>query len=174
MEVLEKEKAKGKDAAKGLVRLSLNEIYLLNKAVEELIQACPTIKLHVATRLFETKGNLENIVGEFDKKQQAVLKKYVKIGKDGKLMTKLVSGKQEWDYKRKKDKELAEKEMNKMFHEKYEEVKLEKFAESEIAMLEINPFKTQAIFMPGQPQQAPEVTKVHFIMDLFLKHLILK
>lgn len=171
MEVMEKEKDAAIGVAEGSTELTLNDCYLLNSALEELIQACNTIPLGIAQRLFESKGHLENIVMEFDKKQKSILKKYVKIGKDNQMMVKIVNNKQEWDYKRKKDKDLAEKEMKSMFEGKTVFVKLEKFALSEIVKLEINPFRPQMNFDPTK-QHMPEPYKVHFIMDLVTKYLI--
>jgi len=171
MKVIEKENVKENEKVEGSTELTLNDCYLLNNALEELIQACNTIPLGIAQRLFESKGNLENIVIEFDKKQKEVLKKYVKIGKDGQMMVKDVNGKQEWDYKRKKDQVLAEKEMSALFNDKTVFVALAKFSFSEITNLEINPFRPQMNFNPTK-QQMPEPYKVHFIMDLVTKYLI--
>lgn len=176
MEVLEKEKdAQVKEGKKGNETvMSLEDCYLLNNALEELIQAAVSLPLGIACRLFNTKGNVENIVMQYDKKQKDILAKYVKIDKNKNLMTKTGSGgRQEWDYKSKTGRKTAEKEMDALIKKTQIEVALDEFNFDEIINLDINQFKPQTVFNPNQVQM-PEPTKVHFIFDLCNKFLIKK
>lgn len=162
----EKVKVKGKDngvATKEEVKqenkINLGELYGLSRSVFELSGSVPSMKGKIVYALAKNEAIFERHLSKADKDRGEMLKKYVKLDKDGQFKyvkhtdEEIEKGQQPvLDYKSDEDKEKAAVEITKMMEEKID-VDFHKINMSEFENLDI------------VPQRNPNI-------GLFMKYLI--
>jgi hypothetical protein len=140
------EDAKGKE--KGI---TIGECYGLNRAVFQLLSSVPTMKGKIVYALNKNEAKLEVLLKRADEDQKKVLRKYVKVDKDGNFkLTKLKpeeieAGEQpQYIYKVESDRSKAEEEVTELIGAEAN-IELHKIWINDFDSLDIVPARNQNI-----------------------------
>jgi len=113
------------EAMNNNTEISLGELYGVSKSIFDLSSSVPSMKGKIVYALTKNEAILEKILVKTDKRQQEIIKKYVKLNKDGtpKLTEptdeEIQEGKrQEYIYSKEQDKVKAATEIQDLMEEK--------------------------------------------------------
>jgi len=173
MEVLDKENVK-ENETKDLnmtnpQKFTYIQIQEIDYALDHLLRVCQNISINTAAKLLFVKAQTEDhIQRKISPKTAKILDKYVKTDKNGNRLTTQSNGQTDWDYKRKKDKELYNKENIKMLSEHSEVIDLITLSKVEYKNINIS------IFMPGMmvPGQEPTPAPILQITQTMEKYIV--
>lgn len=146
---MSKENANVNEVAVGMP--TLGEVYGVSRSIFELSGSVPSMKGKIVYALTKNEAILEKILTKADTDRAEMLKKYVKMDKDGQFKyvefteEEIEKGQQPvLDYKSDKDKEAAAKEIAK-FMEEVVDVEFHKIRMIDFENLDINPARNTNI-----------------------------
>jgi len=132
-------------------KITLGEVYGVSRSIFELSSSVPSMKGKIVYALSKNEAKLERILTKADKDRGEMLKKYVKLDKDGQFkyikhtQEEIEKGQQPvLDYKSEKDKVKAATEIQNLMEAEVE-IDFHKIEMKEFENLDIIPQRNQSI-----------------------------